>query len=248
MLADLPLTGGIHKAITYWSPDILVTYDGPLWEIEPVEVRPRQRPIRRFEPLESPEAKILSDESVDEPTLRQWLTNQNLSLIVSRNVTSRDRSDLQQPYNLSVPGGAKTVGKPGKVYDVAYMQIFQADQVRGYGSRPGRRALAVPLHDGKPLGPSLEGQPGSSVVLGLDGSMAAFVPSRRALTWQLTAPDGAPVVRERNWLSFAPGEIRTCAVCHGLNTQDQSGATTAQNPPEALRTLLKRWKELPPGP
>ena len=248
LVADQPLTGGIHKAITYWSPDILVTYDGPLWEIEPVEVRPRQRPIRRFEPLESPEAKILSDESVDEPTLRQWLTNQNLSLIVSRNVTSRDRSDLQQPYNLSVPGGAKTVGKPGKVYDVAYMQIFQADQVRGYGSRPGRRALAVPLHDGKPLGPSLEGQPGSSVVLGLDGSMAAFVPSRRALTWQLTAPDGAPVVRERNWLSFAPGEIRTCAVCHGLNTQDQSGATTAQNPPEALRTLLKRWKELPPGP
>jgi hypothetical protein len=78
--------------------------------------------------------------------------------------------------------------------------------------------------------------------------MAAFVPSRRALTWQLTAPDGSAVVRERNWLSFAPGEIRTCAVCHGLNTQDQSGAKTAENPPEALRTLLKRWKELPPGP
>jgi hypothetical protein len=248
LVADQPLTGGIRKAITYWSPDVLVTYDGPLWEIEPVEVRPRVRPIRRFEPLDSPEAQILSDESVDEPTLRKWLTDQSLSLIVSRNVTSRDRSDLQQPYNLSVPGGTKTIGKPGKVYDIAYMQLFQADQVRGYGGRPGRRPLAVPLHDGQPLGPSLGGQPSSSVVLGLDGSMAAFVPARRALTWQLTAPDGTPVVRERNWISFAPGEIRTCAVCHGLNTQDQSGAKTAQNPPEALRTLLKRWKELPPGP
>jgi hypothetical protein len=248
VVADQPLTGGIQKSLTWWSPDVLVTYDGPLWEVEPVEVRPRIRPIRRFEPLETPEAKILSDESVDEPTLRKWLMDQNLSLIVSRNVTSRDRSDLQQPYNLSVPGGTKTIGKPGKVYDVAYMQIFQADQIRGYGSRPGRRPLAVPLHDGKSLGPTLGGQPASSVVLGLDGSMAAFVPSRRALTWQLTAPDGSAVVRERNWLSFAPGEIRTCAVCHGLNTQDQSGAKTAENPPEALRTLLKRWKELPPGP
>lgn len=248
LVADQPLTSGIQKSLTWWSPDVLVTYDGPLWEVEPVEVRPRLRPIRRFEPLDTPEAKILSDESVDEPTLRKWLVEQNLSLIVSRNVTSRDRSDLQQPYNLSVPGGTKTIGKPGKVYDVAYMQIFQADQIRGYGNRPGRRPLAVPLHDGKTLGPALEGQPASSVVLGLDGSMAAFVPSRRALSWQLTAPDGSAVVRERNWLSFAPGEIRTCAVCHGVNTKDQSGAKTAENPPEALRTLLKRWKELPPGP
>jgi hydrazine synthase alpha subunit-like protein len=248
LVADRPLTPGIKKSIVYWNPDVLVSYDGPLWELSPVEVRERPRPVRRFEPLEAPEAKILSDESVDEAALRKWLTDSDLSLIVSRNVTSRDRSDLQQPYNLSVPGGVKTIGKPGKVYDVAYLQIFQADQLRGYGTHAGRRAIAVPLHDGKSLDPSTGGQPGGSVVLGTDGSMAAFVPARRALTWQLTAPDGAAVVRERNWLSFAPGEIRTCAVCHGLNTQDQSGAKTAENPPEALRTLLQRWKELPPGP
>jgi hypothetical protein len=248
LVADQALTAGIEKTITYWDPDTLVTYKGPLWEIQPVEVRARNRPIRRFEALESPEAKVLSDESVDEASLRKWLTDSNLSLIVSRNVTSRDRSDLQQPYNLSVPGGVKSIGKPGKVYDVSYLQIFQADQIRGYGTHPGRRPLAVPLHDGKPLGAAAEGQPAGSVVLGKDGSMAAFVPSRRALSWQLAGPDGSAVVRERNWLSFAPGEIRTCAVCHGLNTQDQSGAKTAQNPPEALRTLLQRWKELPPGP
>jgi hypothetical protein len=248
LVADQALTAGIKKSITYWSPDVLVTFDGPLWEIQPVEVRPTARPARRFEPLESPEATILSDESVDEAALRKWLTDSDLSLIVSRNVTSRDRSDLQQPYNLSVPGGVKTVGKPGKVYDVAYMQIFQADQIRGYANHEGRRPLAAPLHDGKTFGTNATGQPAGSVVLGKDGSMAAFVPARRALTWQLTTPSGAAVVRERNWLSFAPGEIRTCAVCHGLNTQDQSGAKTAQNPPEALRSLLQQWKKLPPTP
>ncbi len=248
MVADQPLTAGISKSITCWSPDVQVTYDGPLWEIQPVEVLARPRPLRRFEPLESPEAQILSEEGVDEAALRKWLTDGNLSLIVSRNVTSRDRSDLQQPYNLGVPGGVKTAGKPGKVYDVSTMQIFQADQIRGYGNRPGRRPLAVPMHDGKTLGTGSSGPDPGSVVLGTDGSMAAFVPSRRALTWQLAAPDGTAVVRERNWISFAPGEIRTCAVCHGINTQDQSGAKTAMNPPEALRSLLQEWKKLPPTP
>ena len=42
--------------------------------------------------------------------------------------------------------------------------------------------------------------------------MAAFVPARRAMTWQLTDPAGAPVVRERYWLTFQPGEIRTLHV------------------------------------
>ncbi len=63
------------------------------------------------------------------------------------------------------------------------------------------------------------------------------------MTWQLTAPDGAPVVRERNWVSFAPGEIRVCASCHGVNTADQAGSAPPENPPEALRTLLEEWKK-----
>jgi hypothetical protein len=72
--------------------------------------------------------------------------------------------------------------------------------------------------------------------------MAAFVPARRALTWQLTDPNGSPVVRERFWLTFQPGEIRTCTSCHGLNTRDQAGHAVPTNPPEALRRLLKAWK------
>jgi hypothetical protein len=80
------------------------------------------------------------------------------------------------------------------------------------------------------------------VQVGADGSMAAFVPTRRALTWQLTDPAGTPVVRERFWLTFQPGEIRTCTSCHGLNTRDQANQPVPQNKPEALRTLLRDWK------
>jgi hypothetical protein len=80
------------------------------------------------------------------------------------------------------------------------------------------------------------------VELGTDGSMAAFIPARRAMSWQLTDDAGTPVVRERYWISFQPGEIRLCASCHGINTTDQAGNPPPQNKPEALRTLLKFWK------
>ncbi|UUZ48979.1 hypothetical protein LP420_41350 [Massilia sp. B-10] len=53
------------------------------------------------------------------------------------------------------------------------------------------------------------------------------------------------MVRERNWISFQPGEIRTCASCHGLNTKDQAMGFPPINKPEALRTLLRHWKQLP---
>ena len=75
--------------------------------------------------------------------------------------------------------------------------------------------------------------------------MAAFVPAGRALTWQMTSPVGKPVVRERVWASFAPGEIRTCASCHGLNSKTLNNFSEPLNKPEALRDLLKHWKTLP---
>ena len=62
------------------------------------------------------------------------------------------------------------------------------------------------------------------------------------MTWQLTDPSGEPVVRERYWLTFQPGEIRVCASCHGLNSADQAGQAVPVNPPEALRQLLQYWK------
>jgi hypothetical protein len=73
--------------------------------------------------------------------------------------------------------------------------------------------------------------------------MAAFVPARRALTWQTTELDGTPAVRERYWLTFQPGEIRVCTNCHGVNTTDVFGGPIPQNEPEALRALAAWWRD-----
>ena len=49
----------------------------------------------------------------------------------------------------------------------------------------------------------------------------------------------ASVVAER---AFAPGEIRTCKNCHGINTIDQAGNPPPANKPQALADLLAYWK------
>jgi hypothetical protein len=109
--------------------------------------------------------------------------------------------------------------------------------------------LAQTLHDPYVTNPPNSLNLPGAVNLEADGSMAAFVPAGRAMSWQLTDPTGVPVVRERYWLTFQPGEMRVCTSCHGLNELDQAGNTAPQNPPEALRTLLEFWQNyanLPP--
>ena len=245
-VADQPLTGGIVENITYWSPDVWVTYNGPLWELNPVEVRPRTVPNAPVHPLPAPEQQIFTQAGVSVADMQLYLLANDLALVVSRNVTTRDDFDLQQPFNLRVPGGVQTIGEPGTIYDVAFMQFFQADQIRGWRGccssdpRPGRRVLAQPMHDLVVNNPPNSG-PDGSVVIAADGSMAAFVPAQRAMTWQLTDPTGEGVVRERYWLTFQPGEIRVCASCHGLSQYDQAGNNAPSNPPQALLTLLQYW-------
>src|SRR5262249_24896732 len=144
---------------------------------------------------------------VDPLMFRAYLTQHNLALAVSRNVTTRDNADRQQPFNLRVAGGgAQTLGAADKIYDVAFMQFFQAGLLRGTGlykntdtPQPGRRVLAQPMHDttARILNSAHGGTPASSVTVAGDGSMAAFVPARRAMTWQMTDGTGTPVVRER---------------------------------------------------
>lgn len=241
------LTGtGIVKTVSWWDPDVKMSYSGPLWELEPVEVVARLKPARRAAPpLAAPEKAILTEENVDEAALRAWLKANNLALIVTRDQTSRDRADRQQPYNLQVPGGVRAVTGAGRTYDIAHYQIFQADSVRGYTVRAGRRPIAQPMHDDggrnllNPSGPT------GSVQIAADGSTAAFVPARRALTWQVTDPTGTPVVRERVWVTFQPGEVRVCASCHGVNQADQIGRPAPTHKPEALRALLRHWNTLP---
>jgi hypothetical protein len=243
--AGAALTPGISKSISFWDPDTLVSYNGPMWELNPVELKPRVRPSKTVHAaLQVPEAQVFAEEGVDVQQFRDWLKSNDLAVAVSRNVTLRDKADKQQPYQLRVRGGVSAVPKTGKVYDVSHMQFFQGDQVRGIGGvdapRAGRRVLAQLMHEPKATN-AYTGVPGA-VSIAPDGSMAALVPASRAMTWQMTN-NQTPVVRERYWLSFAPGEVRVCASCHGINQKSQTGVTEPQNPPEALRQVLRQWKE-----
>lgn len=242
--AAAPLTNGIVETVSYWDPDVLVTYTGEFWELQPVEVRARPRPPAGTAALPTPEQAAFDQAGVAPAALRRYLEENDLALIVSRNVTTRDDFDRQQPFNLRVPGGVQTIGAAGTIYDVAFMQLFQADLIRSLGGtddpRPGRRVLAQPLHDPAAQNPVTAGPPGS-VTLAADGSAAAFVPAGRALSWQLTDGAGEGVVRERYWVTFQPGEMRVCTSCHGLNEFDQAGNGPPQNTPAALVQLLGWW-------
>ena len=246
------LTPGIVKSVTWFNPGNFSdhpSFSGPLWEMEAVEVVARPRPVKPAAALETPEANVFAQQGVDVTAFKAWLVTNNLALIVSRNVTSRDDADIQQPFNLQVPGGAKTVSptRNGPVYNIAHMQLFQADQIRAYSNFvDGRRNIAQVLHDPTAIAQNLPNPsgPAGSVKLGSDGSMAALVPARRALTWQTTDAAGTPVVRERMWLTFQPGEVRVCAACHGINSKDQAGRAAPTNDPKALGDLLASWKQM----
>ena len=249
--ALLPAT--ISKDISFYDPDELVHYAGPLWELSPVEVVARPVPPKPTAPFAAPEQQAFQLENVDDGDFRDFLKRRNLAAIVMRNVTSRDAADQQQPYNLhvAVPGGITTVGNGGQIYDIAHLQFFQADQLRGMGINdvdgpaPGRRVLAQPLHDAGAMefNPADPGGPAGAMPIHADGSVALYVPARRALAWQSTDPSGTPVVRERYWITMQPGEIRVCDGCHGVNHVNQAGQPPAQNVADALLGLLHDWKD-----
>jgi hypothetical protein len=186
---------------------------------------------------------------VDVQRFQDYLRLHELALMVSRDVTTRDHADRLQPFNLRIAGtNHQTLGASGKIYDIASLQLFQADQLRSlnFGNpatpRAGRRVIAQYLHDPAVDNPAPAGAPLASVQLGTDGSMAAIVPARRAICWQLTDTNNTGVVRERYWITFQPGEIRTCASCHGVNTIDQANHAPPTNSPLALVSLLNYWK------
>lgn len=238
------LTKGLKKNITWWNGSNWVKFNDNLWELDAVELRPRTQSTRATTQLEAPERAIFQEENINEMQLRQWLTQQKLALIITRDQTSRDQADLQQPFNLAVANGVKTVSKirpNGKLYTISHFQILQAEQIRAYPDRPGRRNLAQIIKD-FPNDQTKLNQIPSSVIIAKDGSTAAFVPAERALTWQTTDGKGNPVVRERNWVTFKAGEIRTCAACHGVNSLNQANFPAPMNKPEALRELLNNWK------
>lgn len=245
LVAGPALTPGISKNLTWWDPDSQRSYNGVLWEIDPAEVVARVRPPVTATPIASPEQSVFASEQVNEAAFRAWLKANQLALIVTRNQTARDRDDKQQPYNLRVPGGVQTLGGSGRIYEISHYQILQANMIRAYNTgsiyQRGRRPIAQPM--AVAANPSNAGGPAGSVRIAADGSTAAFVPASRALTWQSTDPAGVPVVRERLWVTLQPGEIRTCTGCHGENVRNQAGAAPSTTPPEALRLLLRHWKQ-----
>jgi hypothetical protein len=248
VIANLP-----NVTLSFWSPDVMVNFTGQLWQFQPVEVIARSVPPITSMQLETPELQVMSEENVDVNNFQNYLRNNNLAVVVMRDVTTRDSTDQQQPFNLRVPSsGHQTIGDGGQIYDISHLQFVQADQVRGIGGaggantpRDGQRPLAQFMHDDNVMQNNISfvGAPPGSVEVYPDGSVAAFVPTRRAMAWQSVAPDASPVVRERYWVSFQPGEIRACAGCHGINDVDQAGNPASTQKAEAFRALLQHWKQ-----
>jgi uncharacterized protein (TIGR03437 family) len=243
------IPNGITKTISYWDnqPYTQVSYSGRLWELDPVEVRARPRPAKHADPLPAIEANILNEElggATGIAKFREFLQVRNLALIVTRDVTRR--ADKQQEYNLKVFGSAKqTSDGSTPTIEISHLQFFQGDLIRGYSnygssSNRGRRPLAQVMRDGL----TATDAPLGSVKIASDGSVAALVPAQRALSWQLNKPDGTAAVRERYWVTFAPGEMRSCTNCHGVNRTDvvlkQPPPT---NPPQALRDLARWYRD-----
>ena len=247
---NLLVTRGLTNSAIYWDGSTRVNFNGPLWELQPVEVRSRPMPVPVTTGVAPIEQQVFAEEGVDLPTFQADLAKRGLALSVSRNVTARDSADRQQPYNLHVPGGVQTLGpNTGRIYDITHLQFLQADYLRGYnlGSatvQPGRRVLATPMHDAAGFNvPSQAANPPlGGTQIQPDGSQATILPAGRALTWQMTGLTNESVVKERFWLTFRPGEVRTCANCHGINAHDQAGNASPTNAPLALRQLLRFWR------
>ncbi len=236
------LTDGITKSIEYWAPDQKVSFTGELWELDPVEIYARTVPARHTTPVPAPESNVFNSTEVNVADFQKWMADRNLALLVSRNVTVRDFLDKQQPYNLKVANGTAETVTSGKTYTISQLQFVQGDLIRGITDSSGRRVLAQLLHDTAATSANGPSAIAGAVTVQSDGSVAAFVPARRALSWQLTDTAGTPVIRERYWVTFQPGEVRVCAVCHGLSSKDQKGRELPTNEPEALRKVLQQWK------
>jgi hypothetical protein len=254
-IASPPLLGSpIERDIVYWDDsEQTLSIRVQMSETGVVEIVSRAKPSTLEKHTINPvEKAVLNEEGINEQTLREWMIKNNLALLAIRNATERDAGEKQQPFNLQVPGGVKSIPASGKVYDISHFQFFGAEMIRSYGTTHsnGRRVIATPLRNTQANPNVVESNlfdasapVESAVKIGKDGSVAAFVPATRALTWQSVAPDGESIVRERQWLTFAPGEIRTCEGCHGIKDKAHSGQSAPQNKPDALRDLLRAWKQ-----
>ena len=252
-VSDVTLTPGLTITSSYFIPGQAqpVTFSGvAAWELDAAEVTTRTVPTVATSAIDPIEAACFTTANVHLPTFQNWLTANNYALSVSRDVRFRDQHDRQQPFNLrNVWSGQQITATAGTVYNIGWIQFLQGDLRRGYtmgGAAPaeGRRVVATPMHDGFSENVLTAGAPVGALRLGNDSSFAAIVPAGKALTWHLLDNDAAKTsqVKERFWVTFQRGEIRTCANCHGINTANQIGTGKPTNTPQALLDLLAQWK------
>jgi hypothetical protein len=97
------LTQGLTNRAAYWNPDALVTHTNLLWELDPVEVVARPRPARLQSHVAPPEQAAFVAANVDVAGFQNYLRTHDLALIVSRDVTTRDKADRLQPFNRDKP-------------------------------------------------------------------------------------------------------------------------------------------------
>jgi hypothetical protein len=192
------------------------------------------------------EQAVFAAAGVDVDAFRAWLRDADLALVVSRNVTQRDRGDRHQPYNLRVPGGVESIGAEGTVYDVAFLQFFQATRSRLRRSgHHDARPPAAGAADARARRVAGGGCAVGAVKIGADGSMAALVPARRAMSWQLTDPNGEGVVRERNWLSFSRARSACARAATASTRRARRGIRRRRTRPRRSRSC---WPDGRRGP
>ena len=266
-----PLVAPIAASFSYYEgggSGRLRTFDGSMWALDPVEISARPRPPAPTPPVHGDFASLLDHEGVSLDDLEAFLEARDLAMIVIRNVTRRDDADRQQPYNLFVDHPLETQtassvadascvasGPAACLYGVRFFQLLENKLVRGYERLAdmkdgvwrdnGRRGLARPTDHVDALDLSATDAPGAppaSTIIAPDGSVAMLAPARRAVTWQISDALGAPIVRERVWMTLQPGEVRVCNGCHGANELDQTGAASVASDLAALEALLAAMK------
>ena len=202
-----------------------------LWEWDVVEVRARDnKPAPALEPpLEAGEMNAfeavfgVGNGQKGLTAFRAFLKKNKLALAVVRNVTWREQSDFQQPFNLSVPSltdpkvTTKRTNSTVDMLAIDHLQIFTGQQLRGtdgdseLGSAKNyRRVLAQPAQEiqvqdntgtntrrnvNVPAAPGVA--PASVKISTVDGSVAFIVEANRPTAWQSinSAEPGDPVLR-----------------------------------------------------
>jgi hypothetical protein len=166
----------------------------------------------------------------------------DLALIVSRDVTTRRSTSSSLSTSASRAPRQTAHGRQALRRGSSPALSGRPDPRprRHGGPRAGRRVIAQVMHEPGVRNLPNPGGPPGSVRLGIDGSMAAFVPARRAMTWHISDRAGTPVVR--SVLAHVPAAARL----HVLRPLEPRSGRTAEpvNAPEALRSVVRCCRDI----